>query len=304
VSHEGYLAQPVHSYWDDFWALRGLSDAVDLARVLEQGKLAERWQALATRFAATLYKSIETTRKERHLDFIPGSIEWADFDPTSTANAIALLDVADGLDRKALEQTFDRYLYDWRRKRSGALQWSNYTPYEIRIIGAFVRLGRRDAALELLRFFLANRRPPPWNQWPEITWRDPRAPAHVGDLPHTWVAAEYVLAVRSLFAYERTADQTLVLAAGLAPEWLAGVGVQVTHMPTLYGGLSFSLRRVDANTLQFKIGSGVGAKMILRPPLAAAVRRVTVNGREWSGFDEDSVAIAACPAEVIITDAG
>ncbi len=32
VSHEGYLAQPVHSYWDDFWALRGLLDAVDLAR--------------------------------------------------------------------------------------------------------------------------------------------------------------------------------------------------------------------------------------------------------------------------------
>jgi hypothetical protein len=35
VSHEGYLAQPVHSYWDDFWALRGLRDAVDLARVIE-----------------------------------------------------------------------------------------------------------------------------------------------------------------------------------------------------------------------------------------------------------------------------
>ena len=27
VSHEGYLSQPVHSYWDDFWALRGLRDA-------------------------------------------------------------------------------------------------------------------------------------------------------------------------------------------------------------------------------------------------------------------------------------
>ena len=34
VSHEGYLAQPVHSYWDDFWALRGLRDAVGLAQAL------------------------------------------------------------------------------------------------------------------------------------------------------------------------------------------------------------------------------------------------------------------------------
>ena len=32
VSHEGYLSQPVHSYWDDFWALRGVRDAVELAR--------------------------------------------------------------------------------------------------------------------------------------------------------------------------------------------------------------------------------------------------------------------------------
>lgn len=306
VSHEGYLAQPVHSYWDDFWAIRGLRDAVELARVVGNRELAERWQALAVRVAAAVYTSIERTRKERNLDYIPGSIEWADFDPTSTANAIALLDVADGLDRTALEQTFARYLYDWRRKRSGALQWSNYTPYEIRIIGAFVRLGQRDAALELLKFFLADRRPPAWNQWPEIAWREPRAPAHVGDLPHTWVAAEYVLAVRSLFAYEREADQTLVLAAGLAPEWLQGRGVHVTQMPTPYGSLSFSLHSSDANTLQCKIAGGVRAKMILRPPLAAPLRGVTINGRACTSFDKDSVTIVELPAEVICrsSDAG
>src|SRR5262249_8685810 len=34
ASHEGYLAQPVHAYWDDFWALRGLGDAAELARAL------------------------------------------------------------------------------------------------------------------------------------------------------------------------------------------------------------------------------------------------------------------------------
>jgi hypothetical protein len=299
VSHEGYLAQPVHSYWDDFWAIRGLRDAAELARMVGNQELAQRWQRLAIRVAAAVYASVERTRKERNLDYIPGSIEWADFDPTSTANAIALLDVADGLDRAALERTFARYLYDWRRKRSGALQWSNYTPYEIRIIGAFVRLGQRDAALELLQFFLADRRPPSWNQWPEIAWREPRAPAHVGDLPHTWVAAEYVLALRSLFAYEREADQTLVLAAGLAREWLEGSGVRVIQMPTLYGSLSFSLRSVDANTLECKIAGGPRAKMILRPPLVAPLRSVTVNGRVCTSFDKDSVTIVELPAEVI-----
>ena len=98
VSHEGYLAQPVHSYWDDFWALRGLRDAVDLAHKIEDRDAAARWGGVAERFASALFGSIERTRAAHKLDFIPGSVEWADFDPTATANAIALLDVAEGLD--------------------------------------------------------------------------------------------------------------------------------------------------------------------------------------------------------------
>ncbi len=301
VSHEGYLAQPVHSYWDDFWALRGLRDAADLARAAGRETSAQSWRSSSERFAASLFASIEATRAQRKLDFIPGSIEWADFDPTATANAIYLFDVPDGLNRAALDQTFDKYLADWRAKRSGAVPSPSYTPYEIRIIGALVRLGRRDAALELLRFFLSDRRPQPWNQWPEIAWRDHKAPAHVGDLPHTWIAGEYVLAVRSLLAYEREADSSLVLAAGLAPEWIEGSGVQVNRMPTLYGTLSYSLRRIDSATLRFGIEGGIAAKIVLRPPLATPLRSVTVDGSAYANFDEDSVTVLRTPAEVICT---
>lgn len=301
VSHEGYLAQPVHAYWDDFWALRGLIDAVDLATATGRASLAENWAALRARFAAALYPSIEKTRSERKLDFIPGSIEWADFDPTATANAIYLLDVPAGLNRVAVDRTFDKYLADWHSKRDGSVVWTNYTPYEIRIIGAFVRLGRRDAALELLRFFLSDRRPLPWNQWPEIAWRDNAAPAHLGDLPHTWIAAEYVLAVRSLFAYERDADGCLVLAAGIAPEWLEGDGVQVSKMPTLYGALSYSLRRIDATSVIFEFKEAIAARLELRPPLGAKLCAVRVDGAACTDFDADSVTLSQSPAEVICT---
>jgi hypothetical protein len=301
VSHEGYLAQPVHSYWDDFWALRGLRDAADLADKMGHEAAAQRWMALSARLAASLYASIGATRAQRNLSYIPGSIEWADFDPTATANAIYLLDVPEALDRDAVERTFDKYLADWRAKRSGSLPWSNYTPYEIRIIGALVRLGRRDAALELLRFFLSDRRPQPWNQWPEIAWRDRKAPAHVGDLPHTWIAAEYVLAVRSLFAYERDADRSLIVAAGLAPEWIEGAGVRVNAMPTPYGPLSYSLRRTDSASLRFEIG-GVAAKVVLRPPLRGPLRSVLIDGAACTSFDQDSVTLSRTPAEVICTE--
>jgi hypothetical protein len=299
VSHEGYLAQPVHSYWDDFWALRGLRDAGHLAHAIGRQDCAMQWQTLTKRLDSALFASIEATRSQRKLDFIPGSIEWADFDPTATANALYLLDVPAGIDRRAVERTFDMYLAEWRRKRSGELASPNYTPYEIRIIGALVRLGRRDAALELLRFFMSDRRPRPWNQWPEISWRDQKAPAHLGDLPHTWIAAEYVLAVRSLFAYERESDESLIIAAGIAPEWIEGAGVRVNDMPTLYGTLGYSLHRLDAATLRFEISSAMSAKVILRPPLAAPLRAVMLNGSTCTTFDSDSVTVLRTPAEVV-----
>ena len=302
MSHEGYLAQPVHSFWDGFWALKGAGDAAELARVLGKTASAERCGALAARLRTSTIAAIEKTRAAHSLDFIPGSVEWADFDPTATANAIYLLDVPEGLDRAALERTFDKYLDDWRAKRRGALDWANYTPYEIRIIGALVRLGRREAALELLRFFLSDRRPTPWNQWPEIAWRDRKAPAHVGDLPHTWISAEYVLAVRSLFAYERETDNALVLAAGLAPEWLEGEGVEVRRMRTLYGELSYSLRRADAHTLRCEIRGDIKARIVLRPPLGAALRSVTVNGAPAASIEADSVTIPGLPAQVTLTE--
>ena len=299
ASHEGYLAQPVHSYWDDFWALRGLREAVKLAREAGHRDVAVRWRAVAERFGSALFASIERTRAAHQLDFIPASVEWADFDPTATANAIALLDVAEGLDRDAVQRTFDRYLADWRRKRGGTLAWDKYSPYEIRIIGALVRLRRREDALELLRFFLSDRRPPAWNQWPEIAWRDRRAPAHVGDLPHTWVAAEYVLAVRSLFAYERMDARSVVVAAGLAPEWTCGDGVEVRAMRTRYGALSFAARTLDEHTFRCDIGPGVAASVELRPPVAGRLVAVSVNGRRHEDFDAQSVVVSSTPAEIV-----
>lgn len=296
ASHEGYLAQPVHSYWDDAWAVRGLGDTAALARVHGRDALARRCDVLQRRIADALYASIASTRASRSLDFIPGSIEWADFDPTATANLLTLLDVPPQLDRAVVERTYTRYLDDWRRKCRNEVDWSNYTPYEIRIIGTLVRLGWREAAQDLLRFFLADRRPPAWNQWPEIAWHDAQTPGHLGDLPHTWIAAEYVLALHSLFAYESETQDALVIAAGLDARWLADDGVRISAMPTARGRLSYALRRLDDATLQFDIEPGIAGRTVLRPPLSGAIIAVDVNDGRPVRHDRDSVTIESLAA--------
>ena len=257
ASHEGYLAQPVHAYWDDFWALRGIGDGAELAQALGDVREAARLRTLRDELGTCLYESIATTIAARGLDYIPGSVEWADFDPTATATAIATTDAAERLPPGALAWTFDEYLRGLRKRRRGEIDWNNYTAYEIRILGALVRLGRRADAHELLDFFLADRRPTGWNQWPEISWRDPRSPGHLGDVPHAWIGAEYVLAVLGMFAYERPSDAALVIAAGIPDAWLDQGEIVVDGLRTWWGLLAYSMRRDGPDALRIDIAPGL-----------------------------------------------
>jgi hypothetical protein len=184
------------------------------------------------------------------------------------------------------------------------LNWNNYTAYEIRIIGALVKLGRRRDALEVMEFLLADRRIPPWNQWPEISWRDPSGPSFIGDLPHTWISAEFILAVCSMFAYEREEDESLVIAAGLAEEWLAGgFEVGVRNLPTYYGDLTYSLRleRTDALglTLEGDLALPPGG-IVVMPPLSQPIRQVWINGRTVDDFHPDSFTCTELPSEALV----
>lgn len=304
ASHEGYLAHPVHAYWDDFWALRGLRDAAAMAEILDDQAQASRLAALRDDFQQALSASIRTTITAGRLDYVPGSVEWTDFDPTATANAITVLGELPDLPDTAIEQTFEQYLTGFHQKHGNECDWTNYSPYEIRIIGALVRLGKRQSALELLKFFLSDRRPLPWNQWPEIAWRDPKTPGHMGDIPHTWIGAEYILAFRSLFAFEREADQALVVGAGLADEWLEREdGVRVAGLLTWYGTLNFTARRAENGALHVRLGGDLSLPpggIVLRPPGDQPLREARVNGKATSRLTSTEVVIEEFPAEVII----
>ena len=276
ASHEGYLAHPVHSYWDDFWGIRGLEAAAEIASALGHHDDAARWRSEAKEFLGNVLRSIEQVILERKIDYIPGSVEWADFDPTATSNAIAQLDFADDLPPRPLHQMLDTYLEGFRKKHRGEIPWLNYTAYEIRIIGAFVRVGKRDEANELLNFFLSDRRPLEWNQWPEITWRDPRSPGHLGDVPHTWIAAEYMLALASMIASEREASGKMILASGLPWPWISEEsGFSVRGLMTRYGPLDFKMTVNETDGIAFEIGDRISQPpggLSVAPPLPPGLR--------------------------------
>jgi hypothetical protein len=107
-----------------------------------------------------------------------------------------------------------------------------------------------------------------------------------------------------MFAYEREADDALVVAAGLPESWLAARGgVAVTGLPTWYGALDLTMRRLPAGTLHVTLGGTLACPrggIVLRPPGPRPIRSVRVNGRPLRGFGKDEVVIREVPAEVVV----
>jgi len=304
ISHEGYSAKPMHSYWDDFFTLTGLEDAAAIAAMLGKAEEKARWEAMAEEFRRDLMASIGRTIARHRIDFIPGSVELGDFDATSTTIALDPGGELESLPRRELLRTFERYYEEFGKRNRPGAQWDAYTPYELRTVGTFVRLGWRDRAHELLDFFLDSRRPAGWNQWAEVVGREPRRARFIGDMPHTWVASDFIRSFLDLFAYERESDRSLVLAAGIPEVWISAPGgVGVRSLRTRHGTLDYSLARSGGEIRMdvsgdLKVPTG-GLVLSLPPKLAPPDSRATVNGRAV-GFVSGELSIRELPARVIV----
>jgi hypothetical protein len=299
ISHEGYSAKPVHSYWDQIWALKGYEAAVLLAQRLGETEAARRFAASRDQFRGDLKDSLARVIAAHRLSYIPGSVELADYDATSTTIALAPWSCRQILPEAALRGTFERYLAEFETRR-GSQSWDAYTPYEWRTVGALVRLGRRDEIPGILEFFLGHRRPAGWRHWAEVVGRDVRHPRFIGDMPHTWVGSDFIRSLLDMLAWERE-DGALVLAAGVPTAWAEDTeGVGVRGLRTPWGVLDYRLRRVDG-ALTLTVGGD------LRPPPGGVVlawpfpegAKATIDGKPAAVRDGEFL-IRSLPATVRI----
>ena len=299
ISHEGYSAKPMHSYWDDFFALRGFKDAAEIARVLEKPE-ASRYAAVRDEFRHDLYASIQLSMTQHHIDYIPGAAELGDFDATSTTIAVTPADELARLPQPALNRTFDKYYENFVARRDSKIKWENYTPYELRVVGTFVHLGQKGRAHELLDFFFHDQRPKEWHQWAEVVWRDPRTPKFIGDMPHTWVGSDYIRSALDMFAYERESDSSLVIGAGVPESWVRQApGVRIQSLSTHYGRLSYTMR-ATGNAVRIHIeGPRIPpGGFVVRSPLDRPIRSASFDGETISSSGKE-VVIRRLPASLV-----
>src|SRR3546814_1628244 len=106
----------------------------------------------------------------------------------------------------------------------------------------------------------------------DLVSRTPRKPFFVGDLPHAWVASDFVRAALDMFAYARDVDDSIVLAAGIPVDWFEGDGVAIRGLHTPQGELGYSLRR-DGDALVLEVAGGIDVPaggLVLPLPYAGA----------------------------------
>lgn len=303
ISHEGYSAKPMHSYWDDFFVLKGLKDAVTIAGILGETDWQRHFTAVRDTFHHNLYQSIRLAIQNHQIDYIPGCVELGDFDATSTAIAIHPVNELHNLPQPYADNTFARYFDFFQNRRQPGSQWLNYTPYEVRLITAFIYLNQVDRAWQLLDFFFTDQRPPDWNHWAEVVWSDFHAPQFIGDMPHTWVGSDFIHAARALFVYEDELDQSLRLGAGLRPDWLeAANGMAVKNLPTYYGTLNYSVRKIQSD-YRLELSGDLrlpAGKIKIKNFAGVQPRAVFVNGKKITTFDAQDIVVAQFPATVEI----
>ena len=233
ISHEGYSAKPMHSYWDDFFCYRGLVDAAWLAGQLVDagadslGPTAVRLAEVQYRFAADLKASVAAAMAVHGIDYVPGCADLGDFDATSTTIALDPCEAAALLPAGALDRTFEKYWTFFDDRRGGAA-WDAFTPYEVRCIGAAAQLGWDERAWEMVDWFLSQRAVPGWKVWGEVVHHDKAEAKFIGDMPHGWVGSDFVRGMGDLMGRPAKAP-----AAGRSgsTDLLVDLGNRVLELP-------------------------------------------------------------------------
>jgi hypothetical protein len=273
ISHEGY-SKPSYSYWDDYFALSAWRNCEYLAREIGDREIAARAKAQGEALAAALTRSIRMAAAAMETDVIPGSADREDVDPPSTSIAFEPCRVEDALPTELVGPTYDR-----AAQRVAAISapgfTGNYSPYELRNINAFVSLRRYEDAFRQLATMLDSRRPRGWRVWAEVVWGDKRAADYIGDMPHTWIAAEFATAIRRMLVREN--GRTLELFRGAPDAWWDNDGVTLSDLPTAFGALSLRARRGRSQaTVDLTLSGPAPERVTFRYPGA---KRARADGR-------------------------
>lgn len=322
---------PSHLYIDDWWGLVGLKSAIAAAKVLKKTGdlkwLSDEYDDLHK----CLLDSMEKARMREGVNHYPA---FADYWPPSKrkidqehrilgeaqmawAHRPALypgqaLGIEIPLDE--FKKSYQSY---WKKagKFSGYdggwfVEYENFFwGYNVKLAHPLIYLGMEKTALKNIEWSLRHQSCP--GGWMEampsrINKKGLREinknGGIVGDVPHGWSAAHYVLLLRDMLLREE--GQKLILCSCIPGPWLGdGKCIEIKKAPTYFGELGYRIEsRLKKGyiklTLDTKKCHPEGYQLIL--PVRKNIRSVKIDGKNWNGFSERAVDIPAAAKEILV----
>jgi hypothetical protein len=254
-----------HITGDDLWAAAGLRSAVADARLAGREDLAVAWQAVDTRFEASLDSALSaaSARAGGHIPPVldaPGGQDWGNY---YAAYPVPVLAPSSPEVSATLA---------WARAHSaqGLPTYLNGTSLHdylgFALFQTELERGEASRAVAGLYSELAHTTSTDggweWGISPHGYRGSP-----VDMSPHGTFAADYVALLRDMLVSEQ-ADGSIELLAGASPAWLApGRSIAVSAAPTSSGVVSFSEHSTAAGeTVTWRSRAGSGARLVLALP--------------------------------------
>jgi hypothetical protein len=281
AEHLGDMDKP--HYWDDFWGLAGLWEAARLAERIGSPQAGEIWSAYDQLRRATqdsirwvLARQHERGEWQTYIPTGPANVGGLDstmvgavayFHPCRLYMGEKLGSDIDVAARQTLDTLWAHFVQDGGYRHDAA--WRAYGPYlTLQLAHAFLLLGDLDRMERCLNWasreaFAQVSRPgaPAADRWPVVlgAWNEqhcypiqsdftdqPYSTWYMGDIPHGWACAEFMLLMRDMLFFEADEDQDahVYLAPGLTTLRVGhGQTVEVRNAPTVFGS-AFGYRLV------------------------------------------------------------
>jgi hypothetical protein len=248
-----------HYYWDNFWSLVGLHQAVQAAEILGTGD-GERWYVEQLDLQQAIDNSLKTLLGNP-VPYIPASVETLD-NPgmargaTPTLHPFPIYSPDDPLLQRAFEVYARRFIEPYNGgylHREGQF----WTYGGVELANAYLRLDRGEWVHEILSWTLNHQTLPGTFAWAEQV--DPEHFAFSGgDMPHAWMAASLTILIRNMLVleYGLGPEDDAITLFQTAPTWWFEDGreVRAVDLPTIYG----SLELATGGTLHHDDGRWVG----------------------------------------------
>ncbi len=328
-------------FWDDFWAIAGLWEAFKLAERYNRSEAAEI-RAIFQDVAHATAQSINwVLQEQRHKGFwetfIPtgpadvgrldstmiGAVAY--FHPCRIYDGVKMGMEVDLAARMTLHTIWEHFMNGGFKHDSA---WSCFGPYlTLQLAHAFLLIGDIYKMNQCLEWSIqasfspvsgSSGRPGDilfaamgaWNEqhcYPIASnYKDiPFTYWYMGDIPHGWACAEFMLLLRDMLFFESSEDSNphIYIAPGLLPEWVDHEElIAVRDAPTIFGEkFSYQLTNNRQNkTIEIQINqSPKGIPYIFPCRFGQSVRAVTVDGNTIV-FQGKDISLPAGSKHVIV----